>query len=265
VDQAETSAYVERRLASTAARLGKRLLVVRTNIRALLDPSITWEIAHGPALTAVALLLSPRFERILIGAGMTYGQLFNRGSHPLHDHLWSTERCRIEHHGAHLTRAAKTSQAAQSQEALDVLRVCWRHVDRYNCGRCEKCVRTMVALEVLGALERCPTFEAPLDLDSIATLRFSDPDLPIWWRENLDLAREHNADPRLVTAVEACLAANEAGEVNDSADLAAATAQEESLANELQAVVSSHSWRLTAPLRRAGAAARRLKRRAAGA
>ena len=107
IDQPETSASVERRLAESARNLGKRLHVVRTDLRALLDPSVSWEIAHGSALAAVALLFEHRCERVLVGAGMSYGSLFNRGSHPLLDHLWSTEGCRIEHHGAHLTRAAK--------------------------------------------------------------------------------------------------------------------------------------------------------------
>lgn len=204
IGQMETSAVVERRLAETAGKLGKRLNVVRTDLR---DPSISWEIAHGSALAAVALLFEPRCERVLIGAGMSYGNLIDRGSHPLLDHLWSTERCRIEHHGAHLTRAAKIRQIASSQEALEVLRVCWREVDRYNCGRCEKCLRTMVALEAIGALERCPTFPGSLDLDAVSNLAIDDSDLTNMWRENLALAREQHASRELVSAIEACLAA----------------------------------------------------------
>ena len=180
LDQWDASATVERRLAKTADRLGMRLHLVRTNLRALLDQNVPWEIAHGVALAAVALLFAPICERVLIGAGMTYGELVDRGSHPLHDHLWSTEGCRIEHYGAHLRRSAKTEQVAKCQEALDTLRVCWRHVDLYNCGRCEKCLRTMVALEAVDALDRCPAFGVPLDLDAVASLRFyrsGSPDL----------------------------------------------------------------------------------------
>ena len=180
LDQWDASATVERRLAKTADRLGMRLHLVRTNLRALLDQNVPWEIAHGIALAAVALLFAPICERVLIGAGMTYGELVDRGSHPLHDHLWSTEGCRIEHYGAHLRRSAKTEQVAKCQEALDTLRVCWRRVDLYNCGRCEKCLRTMVALEAVDALDRCPAFGVPLDLDAVASLRFyrsGSPDL----------------------------------------------------------------------------------------
>jgi hypothetical protein len=267
-DRHETSLIVEARLLDTAKRLGKRLRVLRTDLRTLLDRSVPWEIAHGPALASVALLLAPRCERVLVGAGMTYGHLANRGSHPLHDHLWSTERCRIEYHGAHLTRAAKVTQVARSQEALNVLRVCWRQVDRYNCGRCEKCLRAMVALEAIGALDRCPTFAVPLDLDAVADLVVADPELRVWWHENLALAGASGASPALIAAVESCLRKSEAQAPDRAgaplAQLAEAEAKEAELAAELQTVVNSRSWRLTRPLRRAGAAARRFRRRAGG-
>jgi hypothetical protein len=268
VDQHGTSSVVEARLAETAKRLGKRLHVVRTDLRTLLDPRAPWEIGHGPALASVALLFTARCERVLIGAGMTYGHLANRGSHPLHDHLWSTERCRIEHHGAHLTRAEKIEQIAQCREALNMLRVCWRQVDRYNCGRCEKCLRAMVALEAIGALDRCPTFAAPLDLDAVAGLVVADTELRVWWHENLALARASAAPPELIAAVESCLERSAAhtpeGATEAIAQLGETEAEVAMLAAELQTIVTSRSWRLTRPFRRAGAAARRLRRRAAG-
>lgn len=268
LDQADVSADVERRLAAAAKAEGKRLHVVRTNLRTRLDSSVSWEISHGPALTAIALLFAPICQRVLIGSTATYANPVARGSHPLHDHLWSTEHCRIEHIGAHLTRTAKIEHLAQHQPALDVLRVCWQHVDRYNCGRCEKCLRTMTALEAVGALDRCPTFATGLDLDAVATLRFFDRDLPIWWRENLALARARSADRELVAAIKACLAANEQQSPDEAEDirgqLAESHAREEALRRNLHSVLSSRSWRLTGPLRRAGAAARRLRHRGSG-
>lgn len=95
----------------------------------------------------------------------------------------------------------------------------------------------MVALEVLGALERCPTFTVPLDLDAI---------------------------PELVAAMEACLAANEdpADDVPElRARLADADARGEALARNPGEIVASRSWRLTWPLRTAATAARRARRR----
>lgn len=170
----------------------------------------------------------------------------------MHDHLWSTEQCRIEHHGSHLTRTQKIELVAEHQDALDVLRVCWRHVDRYNCGECEKCLRTMVALEIVGALNRCPTFAVPLDLDAVAGLRFTDPDLPIWWRENLELGRRREAPAALLSAIETCLSNAAVQQALDGDSLAR---------EQLQGVIESRSWRLTAPFRRLGGWARRRRER----
>lgn len=210
IEQRAASAAVEQQLASTAERVGKRLHIVRTNMRTIVDASVGWEVGHGPGLAAVALMMAPLCERVLIGSTSTYGTLTARSSHPLHDHLWSTEDCRIEHHGAHMTRSDKVELLAGHQEALDVLRVCWADVASYNCGRCEKCIRTMVPLEATGALERCPTFAAELDLDAVAGTRVSEPDMLVWWRENLELAHKRDAAPELIAAIANCIASNEA-------------------------------------------------------
>lgn len=265
VEQTETSAIVERRLRETADKLGRRFHVVRTNLRSLTDPILPWEIAHGPALAAVALMFAPSCERILIASSSAYEEHPARGSHPLHDHLWSTEDCRIEHDGAYLSRTAKVERIAAHQEALDVLRVCWRQVDRYNCGECEKCLRTMVALEAVGALERCSTFPERLDLDAVAKMQLEDLEVPIWWRGNLDLARKHEASPELIAAIEACLATSPLPEATASQErLSESKARADRLARELEVVRSSRSWKLTRPLRKAGRAARGLSRRRAG-
>lgn len=256
--QTEASAIVERRLGDVADEMGKAFRVVRTDLRELLDAHVAWELSHGPALAAVALLMAPAVGRMEIGSTAPYAALTPVGSHPLHDHLWSTERCRIEHRGANMTRAEKIAQVATRQDALDVLRVCWRRVDLYNCGRCEKCLRTMAALDAVGALERCPTFAEPLDLGAVAALRLDNPVLPPHWRGTLQLAREQDARPELIAAIEAALEVNE--ERNSESlegQLAAAEAQAKALEGELRTVVSSRSWRLTAPLRRVGSTARR--------
>jgi hypothetical protein len=39
-----------------------------------------------------------------------------------------------------------------------------------NCGECEKCLRTMVGLRIVGALERCPTFPDQVPLEKLAQL-----------------------------------------------------------------------------------------------
>ncbi|HUO85661.1 MAG TPA: hypothetical protein VM534_11160 [Thermoanaerobaculia bacterium] len=61
--------------------------------------------------------------------------------------------------------------------ALKVLRVCHENPEsaEYNCGRCEKCLRTMITLEIAGVLGRAQTFREPLDLRRIARYPRIDP------------------------------------------------------------------------------------------
>ncbi len=266
IDMPERSGRVERALRTVADKRGLRFHVVRSDMRDLHDRAVGWEIGHGPALAAVAHLLAPTCRRVLIGSGVTYTEPVTRGSHPLVDHLWSTERCEIVNDGSHLTRAMKVREIAGSAEALAVLRVCWKRVEEYNCGRCEKCLRTMVALEAVGGLERCATFEAPLDLDAVSALQLPSREVLAWWRDNLDLAAQSGRSD-LVAAVNSCLESNSLrlsdGEAADDAGVVA-EAQAAALSDQLRAVTASASWRWTAPLRRARVLARGLSGRRGG-
>jgi hypothetical protein len=53
------------------------------------------------------------------------------------------------------------------------LRVCWiQDIGLRNCGKCEKCVRTQIALEIVGGLSKYTTFEKrSLDHAQIRRLR----------------------------------------------------------------------------------------------
>jgi hypothetical protein len=264
IDQAEVSSNVERRLQPVAEQLGKRFHIVRTDMRRLVDEAVLWDVSHGPGLAAVGQLFAPSCGRVLIGGSTPYSNLILRGSHPLHDHLWSTQSCQIEHDLAYKTRAEKVEQIAGCRPALEVLRVCWQRVDEYNCGRCEKCLRTMVALEALGALEACPTFDVALELEEVAELDVSDPAMRLWWEDNLNLARHHDAPRPLIDAIDACLeSADRTMEDARTVDarLAEAEARVEALEGELATMRGSRSWRLGGPLRKAGVAARRISRR----
>jgi hypothetical protein len=104
-------------------------------------------LSHGSCLASVALALG--FEKCYIPSSYTYRELHPWGSHPLVDAHWSTEGTAVVHDCASVGRAEKTAVVAQSQVALDNLVVCWNLPDR-NCGRCNKCLRTRVALRLLG-------------------------------------------------------------------------------------------------------------------
>jgi hypothetical protein len=185
---------------TAAAALGKPLFEVATDLRLVLEPD--WEHYHGAALAAVGHQLCRVAGTVMVPASYTYegSPSFAWGSHPLLDPLWSGDRVRFVHDGAEVTRLEKTEIVAKSDVALTHLRVCWENRDgAYNCGRCEKCLRTMVGLRLCGALERCATFPEPLDLEAVKALRpVSGVDVT-FTEQHLTAARER--DPELAAAL----------------------------------------------------------------
>ncbi len=212
LERRQFAAQVRERISEAASDLGRELIVVETNVRELSDPHLPWVTYYGSALGAVALLLSGEMSRVLVASGITYGALYENGSHPLLDHLWGADRIEVVHDGASLVRTAKVERLAESEIARRMLRVCWENPGgAYNCGRCEKCLRTMVALEALGVRERFETFPDTLDLAEVAAIRpHNRPEID-FWLDNLQLAVRERADGELIEAVERCLANVDAG------------------------------------------------------
>ncbi len=160
----EAFARHRERLSRIASSHGKTAIFVRTNIRQTRWKEAHWEaLAFGPALAATALLFENYFSEVLLPASCAADQLFPWGSHPVSDPLFSTTTTRIVHEGLY-SRLDKIRFLAQYPEALRELHVCFRGrdgrgQDDSNCCRCEKCYRTMITLELLGALEACSLFD----------------------------------------------------------------------------------------------------------
>ena len=156
---ADAAARLSRRFTSVAADLGMTFTDVATNLRETRWSESDWAtLAHGCALGAVALALEPRYANVMVAATGGYRDLHPWGSHPLTDPLLSTSRMNVVHDGAAFTRTEKTMLLAASPVAMRELRVCWRSRTDTNCESCSKCYRTMLILELLGALPRCASF-----------------------------------------------------------------------------------------------------------
>jgi hypothetical protein len=198
-----------RNVREVAAAMGKKVIDVQTNIRLLGDMRrATWlgrqyngdfwgTSLHGSSLASVALCLQAVLSRIFIGATYTYNDLAPWGSHPLLDHLWSTEALEVVHDGAEADRMRKIERIAHSNLALGSLRVCYENRDqKYNCCVCEKCCRTMMALRACGKLQQASSFDRPLDL-ALVRRRLHDPHVFPWYRAILPVA-EKAGDRELV-------------------------------------------------------------------
>jgi hypothetical protein len=163
---------------------------------------VPWSLSHGAVLASVALLLASKFSRVYIPSSLSYDSMFPYGSHPDLDYRWSTELVEVIHDGYELNRFEKTEFVARSSLALRNLRVCNNVNDsHYNCGYCEKCLRTMVALEILGVIPRMAPFP-PLSLSTLASLHVGTGSIRSLWLQNLAAAKSHHAAQRLIEVLE---------------------------------------------------------------
>lgn len=175
----------EIRLATeTAAQLELPLVVVRTNVRDLFDPAgFDWEDAVGAGLASVAVALArPErgrqhrghrgFDEVVIPSGDSWETVEPCGTSPLLDPLFSTSRVRVVHDSIAHTRLGKIGWlVANRPDLLAGLKVCFKENRPDNCGTCGKCLLTMAALQVHGALDQATGFPDTVDPDAIRGFR----------------------------------------------------------------------------------------------
>lgn len=192
--------FVEARKAAedVASAVGVRLAVVETNIRSIVK-RIDWvTFAHAPCLMAGALASAELFDSVLVPAAYAAHELKPNAVHPALDPLWSTEYVDVVHHGIEATRGDKVHSIASSPIALKHLRVCWENPgNSYNCGRCEKCLRTMLDLWVAGVLEQSQTFPRHLDEDALTAITIPS-HLVSFWNASINRARGLGRDPAVI-------------------------------------------------------------------
>ncbi len=189
---------------------GIRLIVVESNINTheLLAPIVPWDYIHGACLASVGLFLRNGLRRIYVPSTQSVDQQFPWGSNLALDKLWSTGITKFIHDGSERERLDKVvSEVAKSPLALKYLRVCYKNTSAaYNCGKCDKCLRTMVNLYIAGALDKAETFPRELDIELIAnTPTIEDQYGDMYHKENLDALRKKNLNPELQKAIEKSL------------------------------------------------------------
>lgn len=155
-----------------AAFLDKPVIEVATNLRRLSDQAMVWDREfYGAAMAMVAQSLATELHRVVIPGSWPAGKSPVWGSHPDLDRLWSSGAVAISHDAGHHTRVAKLRDLADHPELLENLRVCWRNSgDDLNCGRCEKCVRTKLALIAAGMPDACASLRGAVEARDLAAL-----------------------------------------------------------------------------------------------
>ena len=156
---------------AVAKALGKPLIEVETDLRATLDQYAPWgQAAHGPAMATVASALRQHFAKVIFPGAWPVDQTPVWGTHPELDPLWSSSELRVVNDSTHIRRVDKVRTVAQRPELVAGLRVCWQNSGELNCGECEKCLRTMVALYAVEALGEARLFPPTIDVARVAAL-----------------------------------------------------------------------------------------------
>ena len=192
-------------LRRVARDTGKAFVSLATNLRQTGVKQPWGQVMHGPALGGVGLLLGNRWREMLLSSWFCHEDADPWGSTGITDPLLSTSATRTRPYGASHDRFEKLAFLVRFPVVLDTLHVCWEERSEGNCGRCEKCLRTLIALDILGARDRAVTFPAgPLDLARLAEVWR---DTPLFVRMYAQL-RDHAARAGrgdIVAAIDACL------------------------------------------------------------
>ena len=193
------------------------LIMIDTNLKlfkeSVMNKTHLWA-TFGGSLAACAHALGSVFGRFNLPSHATYehADLEPVGSHPILDPLLSTDQLQVMHTGARWSRARKLEALIDQPVFRDNVRVCFRNpefdVDSgavINCGKCEKCIRTIISLDILGRLDEFPTFpnRPPMRilLDARALARIPT----IFLKDMLDLAERWERSP-WVTSLSKALA-----------------------------------------------------------
>lgn len=198
LEESQGLAQAQARVEEVAQAAGLACIPGETNLRTLFP--LTWGMYCGAGLAATAHALAGGLAFALIPSSDGYASLVPFGSHPLLDEHWSSERLAVVHDGCEAGRAQKILRlVGRDPLALAQLRVCTQNAGGpRNCGRCPKCVRTMVVLRAAGVLAQARSFPAELPPDFRRLLLADGPD---YLKENLEAARGAG-DAELVRALE---------------------------------------------------------------
>jgi hypothetical protein len=196
---AEQSAVLVREVARS---LGLTLIEGVSNLRSFFR--VDWGPWNGTGLAATAHALGRGFGVFLIPAGSRYWTVGPPvGSHPLIDESCRTEWLEIRNDGAHNGRPKKVAALAGNDLVLGHLRICTQsRSGPRNCGRCNKCLRTMIAMEAAGMLERARTLPTRLPANWTRVYRPTAIALLV---DAIAVARERNRPAKFIRDLEAML------------------------------------------------------------
>ncbi|MFC3886042.1 hypothetical protein ACFOU2_22205 [Bacillus songklensis] len=171
-----------------ADELGKELIMVNSNLSEILHMSFrqTDTLRSMSAVLALQKLFKVYYHSSTVHIKdfrlskslLACSDIFNLN-------MLSTENTSLFSSCANYTRVDKTRMVAKFEPSYKYLNVCTK--DKFNCGKCSKCLRTLLTLEIIGAIDK---YAAVFPLDVYRKKRpkyiakvLANRDTDIWMKE----------------------------------------------------------------------------------
>lgn len=200
---------IEKNIKEIASMEEVKLIRVKTNIRDTFEQYFNWDMSHEFALASVSLFLSRGFKEIYMSCGQTGKNAVHHYMTPELDKLWSTETMKINHYGCSADKINKLKFLSKFKIVMETLRVCWVNKNgQYNCCECEKCFRNMLALYVSDSLEKCLTFEKPINYNKLKNIKVNSYVLK-YFISLLKALKKKNDRSEIRYALEECIWSNQ--------------------------------------------------------
>jgi hypothetical protein len=151
------------------ARYGYKLVVVESNLTEIIDRMFgfyNYDQFHSYVSAGTVLLLQKLFHRHYYSASYGLDSFFvDIKKDAAHYEavllpMLSTETTSFYISNQEMSRIEKVRLISEFEQSYEWLLVCWLH--KLNCGKCRKCIRTMLELDFLGKLE---LYRSCFDLD----------------------------------------------------------------------------------------------------
>ena len=174
-------------LTDAAKDLAVPFVRVRTNIWELApDVEFLASESLSSAVASATHLFRGRWSSVSFASSREITRRPPRGTHSLLDPLWSSSALDVRYFDTPLTRLERLRVVAAEPPGVRDLLVClaFPGAPHVNCGECEKCVRTMIELLVIGRLgeaRRFPRHE--VEPAMIARLHMNEYVIEDYWKE----------------------------------------------------------------------------------
>ncbi len=197
-----------RSVAAMTSALGVPLATVRTNWREVAGKH--WLMEYYAALSACLHQFHGLANVGVGGAGDDYAHLVVPfGSNPVTNHLLSGGGFQVHTEGGGFNRTARVRLICDYPEIASKLRVCWEGpITGGNCGRCEKCVRTM--LNFMANKQEPLCFDRRPTHMQILGLKARNPVQLSFLREILESARKNGVREQWTSTLAVAIAKNRA-------------------------------------------------------